>query len=114
MQSPQRRRAAILSLGVGLAALIASVFLFAPNQIASASGHCVNKYLGDKYLVVDSCDSMWADYFAVSSPVRDSMKSTEDWERPYCEKQLDGPVKHYTFFEVTGVEHIACLGIAMH
>lgn len=116
VKPPRKRKAAMLSIGaVGLAGLIGTALLAAPNQIADAEPvTCVSRYLVDKYLILDSCDSMFADYAVIASvPVRDSMKDSSGWEQRYCDQRVDG-WSTYTVFEAEDTDHIACLGRANH
>ncbi|WP_205324541.1 hypothetical protein [Glycomyces sp. YM15] len=114
MKPPRKRRVALLSLGaLGLAGIVGTAFLFAANQIAEASpSTCVARYLGDKYLTVDSCDSMFAAYAVITSnPVPESLSDSEDWEADYCRERVDG-WSTYSVVEADGKDHIVCLSRA--
>ncbi|MCC3761579.1 hypothetical protein K3N28_00625 [Glycomyces sp. TRM65418] len=115
MTPPRKRRAIILFGAIGLAGLVGAAFLLAPNQITEAHpGTCVSRYLGGKYLMVDSCDSMFATYAVITSnPVPESMNDSADWEERYCEERVDG-WSTYSVAEADGEDHIVCLGRANH
>lgn len=116
MKRPHKRTAVLLSLGaVGLAGLIGTAFLLAPNEITEApGGTCVARYMGDRYLMVDSCDSVFAHYAVITStPVRESMSDSAGWEQRHCDDRVDG-WSTYSIAEADGTDHIVCLGRANH